>query len=162
MIVDQYSAVRILPISAGWEFMRRPVQRVLSADSISLIRLAKRNQWQFTPELRQAIDRPGQAVVVTNRGYLIEYVNTLFVQMTGYEQKDSLGRRPDFLQGIDTDQATRRRIGVALSHGQIAHETLLNYRQSGEPYLCDLTIFPVLNHEQELINFIAFEQETAQ
>ena len=159
MISEQYGSLRLVPIWSGWEFMIRPAPSVTIDESDVLEQLIQRNQWQLTTELRQALGRRNQAVVVTDHRRVIQYVNKLFVRMTGYKAKEIMGRRPDFLQGDGTDQAARTRISAALANARPAQETLLNYRQNGTPYWCDISIFPVLNHEQQLTNFVAFEQE---
>lgn len=159
MIREQYGSLRLVPIWSGWEFMARRVQSTTTDEINELEQLMKQGQWQLTAELRQALGRRDQAVVVTDHRRVIQYVNKSFVRMTGYKAKEIVGRRPDFLQGAGTDPATRLRIRTALASAQPAQETLLNYRQDGTPYWCDITIFPVLNSQQELVNFVAFEQE---
>ena len=38
-------------------------------------------------------------------------------------------------------------------------QNVLNYRKSGDAYLCCVKIYPLFNKDRELVNYIAFENE---
>lgn len=160
MIREQNKSARILPLCMAWEFMPRPLQQTINYQSDELAALARTNRWQLPSPLRQLIGQQQWAVVVTDRWQIIQYVNESFEHMTGYDLTDVMGRTPKFLQGPETDPATRQRMRVAVEREQLSKEGVLNYRKNGSTYWCDVTIFPVRNDQQQLVNFIALEQET--
>lgn len=104
------------------------------------------------------------AVVVTDGalsapGPHILYVNTTFERMTGFDRSEVLGKNPRIFQGPGTSLAARKRLARALRNGERHSTTLVNYRKSGEAYLCAIDVFPVLSPEGVLINAVALERE---
>lgn len=104
------------------------------------------------------------AVVVTDGelshpGPTILYVNGAFERMTGYSRAELVGRTPRLLQGEKTSLATRRTLGRALRQGKRMKVALINYRKSGEPYRCEVEVFPILDRDGVLINAVALERE---
>ncbi|UFH55613.1 PAS domain-containing protein [Spirosoma sp. KNUC1025] len=150
----------MLPLSMAWEFMPRPIHQPAFYESEALTRLAKTNRWQLPSTVRQLLRQPDWALVVTDRQQIIQYVNEPFMLMTGYNQAEVLGQKPSFLQGKATDMAASQRLKAGIDQGVPAKEMLLNYHKDGTTYWCDITIFPICNDRQQLVNFIAFEHET--
>ena len=161
MIQEQTKLALTLPLGMAWEFMPRPIQKNLDFRSDALAALARSNRWQLPSPLRQLFGQHERAVIVTNRWQIIQYVNESFEHMTGYGMTEAVGRKPNFLQGHATDPAARQRMRMAIEQEQPNKEAILNYRKDGSTYWCDITIFPVRNDQQQLVNFIAFEQETS-
>lgn len=160
MIREQNKSARLLLLGMAWEFMPRPMQQPLTYPSDALASLAQAYRWQLSLPLRQLIGQQQWAVVVTDRWEIIQYVNEPFEHMTGYGLAEVTGRKPNFLQGKETDPATRQRMRTALGQQKPIKEGVLNYRKDGTTYWCDIRIFPVHNDQQQLVNFIALEQQT--
>lgn len=104
------------------------------------------------------------AVVVTDGelshpGPTILYVNGAFERMTGYPSVELVGQTPRILQGEKTSLATRRTLARALREGKRTKVALINYRKSGEPYRCEIEVFPILSRDGELVNAVALERE---
>jgi PAS domain S-box-containing protein len=104
------------------------------------------------------------AVVVTDGdlshpGPTILYVNQAFERMTGYGSAELVGRSPRLLQGEKTSLATRRALARALREGKRMKVALINYRKSGEPYRCEVEVFPILDKGGALVNAVALERE---
>jgi PAS domain S-box-containing protein len=104
------------------------------------------------------------AVVVTDGelsepGPRILYVNRAFERMTGYTAEEVLGRSPRMLQGERTSLAARKALRRALRAAEPHTTTLVNYRKSGEPYHCQIAVYPVCDPAGRLINAIAIERE---
>lgn len=104
------------------------------------------------------------AVVVTDGnishpGPTILYVNEAFERMTGYRSAELVGQTPRMLQGEKTSLAARRTLARALRDGRRVKLALINYRKSGEPYRCELEIFPIRDKDGDLVNAVALERE---
>ncbi|WP_461107739.1 PAS domain-containing protein [Spirosoma koreense] len=160
MVREQNKAVRILPLHMAWEFMPRAIRKTVQYPSEALAALAQQNRWQLPVQARQWLGQPDWALVVTDPEQIIQYVNESFERMTGYAAEEAIGRHPSFLQGDSTDPLARLRIRTALETEQSIRETIHNYRKDNSVYSCDVTIFSVHNDLHQLVNFIAFEQET--
>jgi len=80
--------------------------------------------------------------------------------MTGYTKREVIGKSPSkILQGPESSKKAISRIRKALAEEKPFEDALINYRKSGEAYVCKLAIHPVHDHKQNLINFLAFESE---
>ena len=104
------------------------------------------------------------AVVVTDGelshpGPAILYVNGAFERMTGYSSAELVGKTPRLLQGEKTSLVTRRALARALREGKRMKVALINYRKSGEPYRCEVEVFPILDKGGVLVNAVALERE---
>jgi PAS domain S-box-containing protein len=104
------------------------------------------------------------AVVVTDGaltepGPRILYVNAAFERMSGYTAYEVIGESPRMLQGPATSLAAKKRLARALRAGQPHRTTLVNYRKSGEPYRCDIEVFPLLTPAGEPFAAVALERE---
>jgi PAS domain S-box-containing protein len=89
----------------------------------------------------------------------ILYVNSTFERMTGYDRSEILGKNPRIFQGPGTSLAARKRLARALRDGERHSTTMVNYRKSGEAYLCAIDVFPIVTPQGEVINAIALERE---
>jgi len=92
-------------------------------------------------------------------GPRILYVNSTFERMTGFDRGEMLGKSPRIFQGPGTSLAARKRLARALRDGERHSTTLVNYRKSGEAYLCAIDVFPIVTPEGALINAVALERE---
>ena len=89
------------------------------------------------------------AVVITDRTGVIEYINKGFTKMTGYELAEVRGKKPgDFLQGRRTDKETVTKLGQAIAEQQTIYEEILNYDKQGNAYWVSLSISPVIRNGQ--------------
>jgi len=71
------------------------------------------------------------------------YVSKGFLDLTGYEAHQVLGRNCRFLQGPDTDMNEVARIRQALNDSQEIRTIIRNYKQNGTPFWNLLQISPL-------------------
>lgn len=96
------------------------------------------------------LERPGPTVL---------YVNPAFARMSGYAGSDIVGASPRLLQGPGTRRELTRLVARRLRAEGRFHGVLENYRNSGEAYLCELDVRPLLGSDRQPLAFIAFERE---
>jgi len=97
-----------------------------------------------------ALKRPGPG---------IRYVNPAFCRLTGYAAEELVGGDPRRLQGAATQPIVLRSLSRALHEGRRFHGVVSNYRKSGEHYLCEIDIRPIVAIGGEVEGFVAFERE---
>lgn len=98
-------------------------------------------------------------IILTDASKRILWVNQNFPALTGYSFGEALGKTPKFLQGKDTEKSKLLEIHKALSDQIPIKTTLTNYKKCGQPYLCELIIYPIFNTNSGLCNFISFERD---
>lgn len=154
----------VFPLMCGIEFLPRPVRlsQESQRDYGQFSQLARLNNWRFDRQRIQLfLQNPSHTLVVTDHRQSIQFVNQGFSRMTGYSSNEALNRYPAFLQGPDTNPNTKLAIRTCLATGQPFTGDVLNYRKNGEPYWCGVSIEPVLNHDRQIVNYVAFEREIA-
>ena len=147
------------PLVMGNEFMLALLRESPAEEWQQLAALADTCQWVMTVDWLKHLTKDTTALVITDSQQRITWVNSNFTRMTKYPVTEVLGRRPSFLQGPETDPHEKVRIRQRLTEQQTYTGTLLNYRKSGEPYLCRVRILPLFNTHQELVHFVAVENE---
>jgi PAS domain S-box-containing protein len=87
------------------------------------------------------------------------YANEAFCTMTGYDASFVIGRNCRFLQGEGTDPAAVDELRAAISEKRPTVVTLLNYRADGTPFWNQVSLSPVSDTHDRLVNFVAVQQD---
>lgn len=104
-------------------------------------------------------DTGADALVVTDAGGRVEWVNAEFTGLCGYALAELKGRKPgQLLQGPDTDPAVVERIRTAVRERRPCRETIVNYHKDGSRYRADVRISPVPDDEGNPLWFVARER----
>ena len=122
-----------------------------------LMKLAELNQWEV--DLKKVLSEQYQALVLTDLNQKILYVNQGFHAMTGYTPDFAIGKKPTFLQGNSPSAAVTKRFRENLNSGRRFTESIVNYRQNGEEYVCQISIVPLFNSNNTLTHYLALENE---
>jgi PAS domain S-box-containing protein len=103
------------------------------------------------------------AVIITDKEGLIDWVNAAFTRITGYELHEIAGKKPGaFLQGPETSKATIESIRNKIQQQVSFTEELVNYTKAGEPYWIKMDISPIYDAAQVCIGFIAVESDISE
>ena len=152
----EYSSV--IPLLAAYEFM--DIARNENSEYDTLEIFAKEKDWSIDlNKMKRFLQNRKNTIVVTCEKERIEWVSKGFTRMTGYEFEEAIGNSPKFLQGKETSSKTRGLIREKLTVREKFSGNVINYRKNGERYICKVDIFSVYNKKQDLVNFVAFEQE---
>ena len=92
----------------------------------------------------------------------IVYANESFELMTGYDQKEIIGRNCRFLQGDDRDQPGIEQIREALRTRTSVTVTLRNYRKDGTLFFNQFSIRPLFDQKGELIYFLGTQYDVTE
>jgi diguanylate cyclase (GGDEF)-like protein/PAS domain S-box-containing protein len=95
------------------------------------------------------------AIMITDPHHMIVRVNQAFTEITGYTAEEAIGQSPRFLRSNRHDAVFYNHIKYQLRSEHKWRGRIWNQHKNGEDYLEDLTIQPVYNQQQELINFVA-------
>ena len=117
-------------------------------------------QRNVAPEIVRILeDTDYEALVVTDTQKNSVWVNHGFREMTGYAKTFALGKRPIFLQGVNTSKTTKKEIRELLQQEIRFSKTLVNYRKNGEEYHCHIDVVPLRNAQNQVTHFLAMESE---
>jgi sigma-B regulation protein RsbU (phosphoserine phosphatase) len=125
--------------------------------------ITERKRFEDALRLRdRAIEASRVGIIITDPhqpGHPIIYANPAFIEMTGRDRDEVVGKNPRFLQGPGTDPKAIETIGAALREGRDCHLTLKNYRKDGTPFWNELFISPVKDDQGRLTHFIGTQTD---
>ena len=110
-------------------------------------------------KLSQAIQHSPTAVVITDLKGVVEYVNPMFSQITGYSEKDVLNHVYKTFMSEDENSFQQMQIMHSLHAGEHWQGEMRNMRKDGTYYWASENIAPVLNEAGFVTNFIAMLQD---
>ena len=112
--------------------------------------------------LERALDASTTGITIADMTRVdapLVWMNTAFVQLTGFPAAQVLGRNCRLLQGAATDQRTVAELGAAVAAGRQIRSRLLNYRADGTPWWNDLQLSPVRDADGVLTHYIGVQHD---
>jgi PAS domain S-box-containing protein len=91
----------------------------------------------------------------------IVFANNAFLDLTGYDLEEVLGRNCRLLQGAQTDRAVVDQLRTAIAERRAVSVELLNYRRDGSPFWNGVFIGPVYDEAGELLFFFASQLDVS-
>lgn len=127
---------------------------VLLRGSITDISERKCNESRMH-KLSSALQQTADAVLITDSDGIIEYVNAAFESLTGYDYKEVVGQRPDFLGSGSHDSNFYQELWATIKAGKVFNDVLINRRKDGVLFYEEKTITPLKNSVGEITHFIS-------
>jgi nitrogen fixation negative regulator NifL len=107
----------------------------------------------------EAVEQAPIAISITDKKAKILYVNEEFSRVTGYQPVDILGENESILSDKRTPREVYYDLWRTISSKKIWRGTLCNRHKSGERYLSDLTIAPMLNESGVITHYIGMHRD---
>jgi PAS domain S-box-containing protein len=126
---------------------------VITGSDISEIKKAQRH----ANILNMAMDCASNGILIVDASTQLQpivFANQSFYDITGYNDKEVLGRKCDFLQGDDTDLETNQLLSESIKNRQAIEVEILNYRKNGEPFWNFLSIDPIIDDNETVTHFL--------
>ena len=104
------------------------------------------------------------AMVITNPkrpDNPIEIANAAFCRLTGYAEREIVGRNCRFLAGAETEPAVRQQVRNAVEAKRPVLVDILNYRRDGTPFRNGVMIAPLLDGDGKLSYFLGSQVDLA-
>lgn len=92
----------------------------------------------------------------------IVYVNQAFLNMTGHNEEEVVGKNCRFLQGEDRDQEARFQLRQAIDNSQPIEVTLRNYRKNGELFHNRLALTPLFDTSGNLMYYLGVQYDVTE
>ncbi|MEC9482130.1 MAG: diguanylate cyclase [Halomonas sp.] len=106
-----------------------------------------------------AIEQSPVATAITDTLGRILFVNQQFLDITGYEREELLGRTAAMIKSGQTPDAVYHQMWRALRRGEVWQGELMNRKKSGDLYWESEIITPVRNVQGEIVNYIAVKED---
>lgn len=89
------------------------------------------------------IEHSASAMIVTDREGVIEYANSRFTAVTGYEREEAVGRKAGFWKSGMTAAAQYRELWTSVLQGKVWEGEMINRRKDGELFWTSMSVSPV-------------------
>ncbi|MCP5197071.1 MAG: transporter substrate-binding domain-containing protein [Gammaproteobacteria bacterium] len=110
-------------------------------------------------KLSKAVEQSPASVVITDTQGIIEYVNPIFYEVTGYTQEEVLGQTSRLLKSEKHPAEFYQEIWETISRGEVWHGEIVNQKKNGECFWESAYISPLLDEDGEIIRFLAVKQD---
>ena len=109
--------------------------------------------------LSHAVEQSPTAVIITDTSGKIQYANSKFTQLTGYEAREVIGKSPGILKSGKTLESEYRSLWKTILAGGEWRGEFLNKRRSGELYWESGCISPLSDEYGNITHFIAIKED---
>lgn len=106
-------------------------------------------------QLSSAVEQTADAVFITSRDGVIEYVNPGFELMTGFTRAEALGNNPRIIKSGQMQSGYYDSLWKTILQGEVFRTQTTNRRRSGEIFIAEQTITPMKNPQGEITHFVS-------
>ncbi len=106
-----------------------------------------------------ALEAAANAIFITDRDAVIEWVNDAFVALSGYAREELMGRTPRILHSGVQGHEYYRGLKQAVRAGKSWCGEITNRRKDGSLYTAHQTITPIPDGGERVTHFIAIQQD---
>jgi PAS domain S-box-containing protein len=141
-------------VSTMLTFNNKPAAQVIVTD----ITERKKTEEKLR-ELSQAIEQSPVSIVITDPSGSIEYVNSKFVNVTGYSYDEVIGQNPRILKSGHTRPEEYSRLWQTIKAGGEWHGEFLNRKKNGDVFWESAKISPIINGLGQTTHFLAVKED---
>jgi len=117
---------------------------------------------QMSQKLSAAMEQSAQAIVITDKNGVIEYVNHAFTEITGYSVAELIGENPRMIGSGKQSKAFYEQMWETMLAGASWKGKITERRKDGSYYPAVLTISPIVSNRGEVTNFIGMHDDLSE
>jgi len=110
-------------------------------------------------KLSQAIAQANEAVIITDKHGIIEYVNPAFTKMTGYSEQEAIGQSTAMLKSEAQEAAVYQKLWGDILNGKVWQGSLVDRHKNGSFYPTMISISPVFNDAGDISHFVSIQKD---
>jgi PAS domain S-box-containing protein len=109
--------------------------------------------------LQAILDAAGEGITLTDRNWVIEYVNPAIERISGYSLAEALGHSPRLWASNLTPLAVYENMQHALDRGEVWQGEVIHKRKDGSLYDASLTIAPLKDETGDIVGQISMQHD---
>ncbi|MBF0553072.1 MAG: response regulator [Nitrospirae bacterium] len=110
-------------------------------------------------KLSSAIIQSPVAVTITDLDGRIEFINPKFVEVTGYNRDEAIGKTSSFLKSGRTDPEVYADLWETIKAGEVWQGELLNKRKDGRLYWNSITVSPIRDVDAVITHYLSVNED---
>jgi len=95
----------------------------------------------------------------SNTEGIITYVNSRFLDISGYLEEELIGMPHNILRDPDVPSSVFKEMWDTIQSKKIWHGVISNLRKDGTKYTVNATIFPILDSNSEIVEYISIRHD---
>jgi PAS domain S-box-containing protein/putative nucleotidyltransferase with HDIG domain len=143
----------IIPVEISLSALDTP-EGQLATVIIRDIRARKQAESEIV-RLSQVVEETADAVVITDRDGVIQYVNPAFELMSGYSSAESVGNTPRIVKSDKQGAAFFEILWGTILQGDAFRATIINQKKNGELFYVDQAINPICDEKGIITHFVS-------
>lgn len=113
-------------------------------------------------QLSSAVEQTADAVVITDRHGVIQYVNPAYEQITGYALKEVLGKNAGVVKSGEHGKDFYQELWRTILAGQVFRGVMVNRKKDGSLYYEEKTITPLKDARGHIVRFVSTGKDITQ
>ena len=109
-----------------------------------------------------AIDQSVNMVFISDAKGNIEFVNSTFERITGYQKEEVIGRNPRMLASGETTGAEYAKMWGAIAAGKTWRGVFKNKKKNRQPYWSNGLISPITDENGKVTHFLAMQEDVTE
>lgn len=110
-------------------------------------------------KLSIAVEQSPTSVIITNPDGVIEYVNSTFIELTGYSSNEAVGKKPSILNSGHQADDFYKKLWDTITSGKTWTGDLLNKKKNGELYWESANITPVFDDHGQITHYLGVKED---
>ncbi len=110
-------------------------------------------------KMSKAVESLAEAVIITDPGGNITYVNPAFETITGFTSEEALGKNPRILKSGQNPPEIYKGMWDVLFEGKVWRGQVINRRKDETLYHANLTISPIRSDTGKILSYVAVQHE---
>lgn len=110
-------------------------------------------------KLVRALDQSSNLIFITDPTGTIEFVNAMFIEVTGYSAEEAIGQTPRLLQSGATPPQVYADLWATVLEGREWRGELRDRRKDGREFWASVTITPLRDETGAVTNFVAVHED---
>ena len=110
-------------------------------------------------KLSHAVEQSPLSIIITDIDGDIEFVNPKFMEVSGYQAHEVIGRKASVMKSCQTPNAIYKQLWASITSGSIWSGDLLNRKKNGDLFWERVTISPVRNKQGIITHYLAMNED---
>lgn len=115
-------------------------------------------QKKLLEEYKRIVDVSALVSIADLQG-IITYVNDKFIKVSGYSREELMGQPHSIVRHPDTSSSVFKKLWKTILNKQIWQGTIKNKNKSGNSYYVKTTIAPILDQNDNIVEFISIRED---
>lgn len=121
--------------------------------------LERKKSNETIQKLSLAVEQSPNIIIITNAKGKIEYVNSAFIETTGYSREEVLNKSPSIIKSGEMPESFYSKLWQTIQAGKTWSGNFHNRRSNGELYWDEAKISPIKNTQGDITHYLGVQSD---